>query len=304
MKKALSFFLILALSFAGNSLFAQNQEASDPAEPVVKTDRLIFNHMSLGVGWGLLGVNRAGADIALPLTPHINFRAGFNSMAPLLLTAQEALADKAGQSSSDANIDLKNLKATVNLSYHQNGMDIDKVSLDMTTGGLTNAEFLVDLFPWKKASFHFTVGAFYASSPLVHATGAALNAAGEPGIPKSDWANTSIFGLTTNEQGQLIVDVQYGMNSVKPYVGIGFGRPVRLDRRVSFTMDMGVYVVDGIHLYSYNFYDKKTVELNSDWVNQYDDLKERLDGAKQYLDLANQLPVLPFMRFNLFVRLF
>lgn len=298
MKKTISIILMLALSFASISAFAQEQNAEiAPAQ-----DKQIFNHLSLGVNWGILG--RIGIDAAMPITPHVNVRAGVSTMALGIASFTTALGTIDG--GDGATIDFKNLSATIPMSYHQNGMDIEKLKLDMKTGGLTSGELLFDIFPSKKKSFHFTVGAFFSSSPLVHATGAALNAAGQSGIPQSDWANTSIFGLTTDKQGNLVVDIEYGMKNVKPYIGIGFGRPVALDRFVSFNFDMGVYVINGIHLYSYN-YENETpskIELNTPWYNQYPDLQEKLGKGQEYFDLLNGIPVLPYLRFNLFFRLF
>lgn len=297
--KKIGFLLMTALMLVAVSPLAQAQEEND--------DNMLFNHMSIGVDWGLLG--RVGADVALPVTNMLNMRVGFNTMGLFFAAARGTADDILAKQNPDLKgIDIANLKADIDVDYHDNGMDIDKVNLSLTPS-LTNAELLFDFFPARKSTFHITAGAFFAFNPLLHAVGSAVNASGQPGIPKSDWASTRFYGLSTDTNGQVLADIKYGLNYVKPYVGIGFGRPVAMDRRVGFVFDLGVYVIGGLHLYSYDYTSgsPKAVEINEAWLNQNPDIKENVKLNQEVLDainIANGFPVLPMMRFSLFVRLF
>ena len=254
-------------------------------------DKQVFNHMSLGVNVDFL--NGIGVDLAMPIGRNIQFRAGYSTLDPIL-----------GSVVIEGN-KLGAINADFPVGYQSGSMDIDKLNLQ-GAAKYSHAELLFDIFPSKTASFHFTVGAWFAMSPLLHAEGKALNSSGGNGIPQSDWANTSFFEITTNNQGAVIADLQFGLNTVKPYVGLGFGRPVSLERRVGFNFDLGLLVTGGLHLYSYDFSGSspKRIELNSDWINKYEDIRDNMGSYTQYLDLVNAFPVWPAMRFSLFIRLF
>ena len=291
--KKLAFLLVAVLVMASPRAFAQQEN-----------DSMMFNHMSIGVDWGLLG--RMGVDVAAPIGPMFDVRAGFNTAGVTILATQMALESTLAKKPVNG-LSVKDgvYEFTLSEPYKGNGVDISKVSFQpqMSTSHL---EVLFDFFPGKKR-FHLTAGAFFSlGSSLFHTGISALNAAGQPGIPQSDWANTTIKGISTDAQGNLQMDIKYGMNTVKPYVGIGWGRPIDTDRFVGFNFDMGVYFIGGIHVYSYDYSSgsAKAVELNSEWINKDEDLKKNLGQYTQYVDMMNSVPLLPMIRFSLFFRLF
>ncbi|MBR1570471.1 MAG: hypothetical protein IJ651_07050 [Bacteroidales bacterium] len=263
------------------------------APGVQAQDSQLFNHMAIGVNMDLL--NGAGLDIAMPIGPMFQVRAGFNTHDPLF-----------NMVSLDGN-KLSNFNTTIPVSYKDGGIDVDRINLN---GSLkySHAELLFDFFPTKTTSFHFTAGAWFAFSPLLHADGKAMNSSGSNAVPQSDWARTTLFDVSTNNEGSIVADVKFGLNTVKPYIGLGFGRPVSLEHRVGFNFNLGLLVTGGLHLYTYDFTssDPKPVELNSEWANKYgfQNMNDKAGTYLEYIDILNKFPVWPAMRFSLFVRLF
>lgn len=292
--KKLVLLLMTAMLVATPRAYAQEEN-----------DSMLFNHLSIGVDWGLLG--RMGLDVAAPITPMLDVRAGFNTAAITALATQLGVESAMARKSVNG-LTVKDGVYTLTLSepIQSHGADISKMTFEpvLKTSYL---DLLVDFFPIKKARFHITAGAFFSlgGSTLLHTEVSALNADGQPGVPKSDWANTTIYGISTDKDGKIQLDIKYGL-PVKPYVGIGWGRPVDTDRRVGFNFDMGVYFIGGVHAYSYDYSsgNAKAVELNSAWINQNEDIKEYAGQYTKYLDTANGFPLLPMIRFSLFVRLF
>lgn len=290
--KKLVLLLVTALLVATPRAFAQEEN-----------DSMLFNHMSIGVDWGLLG--RMGLDVAAPITPMFDVRAGFNTAlvtsAALQMGLESALAGKVnGLAIQDGTYTL-----TLSEPIQKYGLDISKVEFQPQLK-TSFVDLLFDFFPFKQGRFHLTAGAFFSlSSSMVHTTLSAYNADGQPGIPKSDWANTTIKGISADKDGKVQLDIKYGL-PVKPYVGLGWGRPVDTDRRVGFNFDLGVYFVGGVHVYSYDYSaaSPKAVELNSAWINKDEELKEYAGSYTEYIDMANKFPLLPMMRFSIFVRLF
>ena len=173
---------------------------------------------------------------------------------------------------------------------------------------------LADFFPSKKSSFHITGGVMFNIHPqLVSLTATLVNkSSSEPAIDPSNYANTEFFGITTDPEGKVHLGLQSGLNVVQPYLGIGFGRPVSLNSRVSFNFDLGVTYIGGFHLVSRNYYENPekpvNVELNQAWIDANPDIKENMkdnyDTVTKYLNMVNGFPVQPYMRFTLAVRLF
>ena len=277
-------------------LFAALLLATPRAFAQQNNDSMMFNHMAIGIDWGVLG--RAGIDVTAPISPMFDVRAGVNTAFVTTALATAAV----GSYLQESGLSLKDGEFTFTLKepYKGNGLDISKIST-APKFHTTNLELLFDFFPGKTSNFHITAGAFFSlGGSLLSAELSALNASGQPGIPQSDWANTTIFGISTNDKGKLLI-------TVKPYIGVGWGRPVALDRRVSFNFDLGLYYIGGVHAYSYDFSagkNPKTVELNSAWINSDESLKKNIGKFAELIDMGNGLPVLPMIRFSLFFRLF
>lgn len=277
-------------------LFAVLLAVATLAIPRAKAqDNMVFNHLSLGVSWGL--IDGIGLDVSMPIGPMLDIRAGYYTLDPFLSAIS---VDMDGTTTK-----LSNFNTSIPVNYKGNGMDIANLNL---TGAAkySHAELLLDFFPSKTGTFHLTAGAMFSFSPLVHLEGTAKSSSGGNGIPASDWANTTIFGISTDPSGNIIADAQFGLNTVKPYVGLGFGRPVSTERRVGFNFDMGLQITGGLHVYSYDYSSgtAQRVELNEEWINKYEETRNEMGRFAEYLTLANSIPVWPVMRFSLFIRLF
>lgn len=286
MKKTLSMIVAAALSLMSLSAFAQN-------------DTQMFNHVSVGVGLGYDGLD---LQIAAPIGPRFQVRAGFTFLDPILPLVNLFTKSAAGLEITPVNYTVDNI------NYHENGMNIDKVQLG---GSIQDRDIhlMFDFFPSKSSSFRLTAGAFFSLTPggILNLTGTPLSNSSAPAIPDSDKANTEFYGITTDPAGNILLDLKYGSNVVKPYVGIGFGRPVSLKRRVGVTFDLGVAYSGGTKIVSYNYSSgsAKEVVLDKAYLDKYPEVAEKLGkNASQIIAGANTFPILPIMNLSLFVRLF
>lgn len=257
-------------------------------------DKNVLNHVAIGVSAGTDGL---GASLALPLGNHFQIRGGYTTMQPILGMVKLNVEGN--------EIPLSNANLSLPISYHDDGMNVDKVDL-ATNINFNHAHLLFDYLPSEFSGFHLSFGAYFAFAPLAHAVGTALDNNGANGVPQSDWANTRFYGISTNTSGEVIADAKFLLNNVKPYLGIGFGRPVSLKHRVGFNFDLGMLMTGGLHVYSYDFSSDpaEPVDINEDWVAQYDDVKKAIGGKVEILNAMNSLPIWPLLKFSLFVRLF
>ena len=304
MKKSFAFVAALAMSFMCLNAFAQEIEAAEDysfEQPVVK-ESFLFNHWSIGAGFGTDGIRFMAAT---SVTPHVQLRASFLTLGPVVNIGDKVLSSKTEYS-------LKPFKYTAeNLNINQNGIQVDKAQVEGSMQS-NKLELLVDLFPSRDYSFHFTVGAQLALSPeLVSATGTLMKADGSNSLSPSDYGSTQVMGITSNMDGQLEAAVKFG-TKFRPYVGIGFGRPVTMNHRVNLNFDLGVAYIGGVHAVVNNYYDVamgqggvKEVELNEAWVKSDPDVSKNVnDDAIKWLNFANNFPVMPIVRFTIVVRLF
>ena len=172
-----------------------------------------FNHLSLGVGGGTDGLS---FELAAPLGSHVQLRVGYGTAVGLIgYTVKDVSIPEhpASAYSADVKCPLK-----INL-------------------GMSDARVLFNIYPGR-SGFHFTVGAYAGYARYARGT--------MTGMP-SDYNMTGleIDGyLVKATNGQMKAELRapgLGSNSfgVKPYVGIGYGRAVRADRRVTFSFDLG-----------------------------------------------------------------
>ena len=303
MKKTLAILTALAVS-----AFCVNAYAQIPEQ-----DNQLFNHWSVGVGIGLTeGVQFSAATT---ITPNLQARIIFNTISPVVAIANPIV------SRNVENLSLKPLSFTqtgLGIKSNSPKIDLDKI---VAEGKLqqSNLAVLADFFPSANGVFHLTGGVILNFSPAILSTTASMyNAQGGPAIDPSNYAKTEFFGLSTDLEGKLHMDVKYGLQRIQPYLGVGFGRPVDVNGRVGFNFDLGVAYVGGVHVVAKNYYKNimenpenptpVDVELNKAWIDANPDIKDALgadyDSITKYMNLANSFPIEPFIRFTLSVRLF
>lgn len=282
MKRLLTLVLAFSCSLSVWNVYAQDGDSSQ------KKDNLIFNHLSAGVSVGLDGV---GAHLAAPIGRHFGVRAGY-TFIPTLNTTILDLPFIGSQ------IDPDDLKFTINEGEpSQRDIDLSKVDFGLTINNF-GPHLLVDLYPGKKSGFHFTLGAVMAQDKHFLSTTADLSGQLQP----NEYASLGISykgipDITTDENGILHLDLR--SNSIHPYAGIGFGRPLNMRHRVSVNFDLGVVYLGKAEVYSYDYAaagGKADVQITSAGLENED------DGVID--DIIGKYPFFPVMKLSINVRLF
>lgn len=254
------------------------------APAALAQDNLILNHVALGLNVGTDGL---GATVAMPVGEHFQVRAGYVNGTIFMGS-------------------LNPLTSTIDVGLNSNGIDIK--TLDLTTSARMNhGNILADYYIGAKSSFHFTAGLYFGTKSFSNIVLTPKDSSGKPAITGSDVANTAIYGITSDTEGNILADLGFGM-AVKPYLGIGFGRPVSMKHRVGFNFDLGVLFCGGYHLWSYNYRDDPAnptaVEINEDWFKQINDIPAEVKDYTSYLNTLNGFPIYPVAKLSVFVRLF
>lgn len=256
MKKTFAILVALSLSLMG---FAQ--------------DKQLFNHLSIGP---TIGVDGIGIDVAAPVTPYVQLRAGYSIFVP---TKLQATLNFGTYQVSNRTLDMTNVP----------------VSIGVIQGGL--GKILADIYPWPNIPFHFAAGLFFGSGKW------AIGSVDLTKVLTPDEYATLAFGfnngngasISSDKNGYVNIDAIIG--NVLPYIGIGFGHAVNTDQLVSVTFDMGV-MIGKVHTQSYNYIRDEAgtpVELNSAALDNKD---------KGYLDILHKIPVYPMLKLNVFFNVF
>ena len=295
MKKIIAFVATLAVSMAAFSAYAQQAP---------EQENVLFKHVSVGVGVGIL--DGLQFQVSTTILPNLQARILYTDFFPYVSIANGILKNKAGIGINPFEYNI------TGINYHDNGVNIDEINLS-GKAHQRSISLLADFYPSKKSSFHITGGLMVSLTPsLLSAKGVLKNTKNaDPVMDDQDKGHVKFYGITTDKQGDVLLDIQYGANVVKPYLGIGFGRPCSTKSRVGVNFDMGVAYVGGVHAYSYD-YSQGTptkVELNEDWVNApgNEDVKDNIGEAGNYLmyvSKANKFPVMPYLRFTVNVAIF
>ncbi len=110
---------------------------------------------------------------------------------------------------------------------------------------LSSYSFLADLYPTRGGFFHLTGGVLYDRNRV------------EASAKPSDTVTLNGVSYPTALVGSLSGEARAGRQWA-PYLGLGFGNPVRRDRRLSVALDLGVL-----------FHGKPKVDLSADGVLAY-----------------------------------
>lgn len=237
-------------------------------------DRQIFNHMALGPTFGTDGI---GLDLVMPVGRHIQLRGGY-AIDPI-------------QPSFKVNAGSYSIQGTV---YNFNDIPVKFGSWKNGTGHL-----LLDIYPSRKGGFHFSLGAFINNGMPLSAS-ADLSKVLDP----EDYGTLSLEDISTDKSGVLYLDLKTW--SVMPYAGLGFGRALNPERTFGFVFDMGVLVWGSPQFQSYNYVSNtlnpswpvEVVPITGEKVRQYN------TTAADVLSILASIPVLPYMRFGFYFRLF
>lgn len=302
MKKILALLATLALGCG--LAFGQGYSSYD--------EDLMFNHLSVGIG--LLGTDGNSIVVAAPIGQYVQVRAGFTTQA-LEFAAANAITKKIPEVGP-----ILPFTKDIAVGVQYNNIKIDNLSVSATPKS-NNLELLFDIYPGKKTSFHFTVGSYFCVSAkgLVSATATPSRNDGQSVFSGFDKPNDVEFfdSISADPNGKFHFDLQWRMKVVRPYVGIGFGRPVNMNRRVGVNFDMGVAYLGGAHMVGYSYYDDpnkpKAVSIDQKFIDDKiltnpdlsEQAKQEIRDIKTYLNEVDKYSKFyPVLKLTLFVRLF
>ena len=253
------FILLSVLCFLAGSAMAQEEDG-------------YFNHMAAGLKVGTAGV---GVELAAPIGSYFQLRAGYSMMPPVSYSRTVDVPEHPGKQGADKGPDIPvDAKATMHFQ---------------------NAELMLDIFPSSESGFHITAGLFYGPKNAIKVTNTSP-------LPN----DYNIVGLSVVEGGEDYtvravnnkVNGYIGVDALRPYLGIGFGRAVTTDRRVNFTFDLGAIYWGKPGLFAPGeplIGDWKDVRITPESLNNRD------DGL---IKKAEKLVVYPMLNVHLFVNLF
>lgn len=219
-------------------------------------DYNIFNHLGAGVNVGTVGI---GFELSTPLTNYVTLRAGATFMPGFSFTSKV-----------DGSYSVK----APDGSDHSESFKMDvKGSLSRAQGDVI---FNVYPFP-NQSSFFVAVGAYFGGASLVGIKGHSEQLAGlaskNPNIEIGD------FELPVDNNGNVKGSLRG--NPFRPYLGLGFGRPVPKGR-INFNVDLGVQFMGRTKIYNGNEELKPESYLDND------------DGWQKWMDKITVYPVLQF----------
>ncbi|MCC8089482.1 MAG: hypothetical protein LIO79_09535 [Rikenellaceae bacterium] len=254
----------------------------------------VFEHLSVGLEVGTTG---GGLEISTSINSFINLRTGFSTL-PF---------------SYNANFDVDYDDGVIREFQRDYGSELAANNIDIShlygvqarlkaKTGLYNGKLLVDIHPFRSSSFHVTAGLYVGKKRLVTVDG---------NLPEETWRTTTevndlirrnpSWGLSTVETGVVIgdntimpdenghVDAGIRMNSVKPYLGIDFGRSIP-NRPWGFQFDLGCM-----------FHGKPKIVSKTSGVT--DVLNSELDSSG-FVDVMNKIKVYPVMSFKVTRKIF
>ena len=225
--------LIIALS----AMNAAAQSETDKNDKLHAPDGL-FNHLSIGIITGLSG---SGIDVTMPVHRLVTVRAGYS-----------------GQQFGE--IKFKSINTSNEIAAYalveddavRRAQMADKIEL-AAKPNFWNVFLLAEIHPFTNESFHFTAGLFVGSKNFIHFRNTNEGSLGflyDANNKVNDYnrafnTNFSPIGLkfgdyifTADENGN--VDVMMKTNLVKPYLGVGLGKHIAQQHRLSFAFDMGL----------------------------------------------------------------
>lgn len=258
MKTTKRLILLAACSIISATAFSQ----------IVDRKLGVFNHLSAGIEVGTTGF---GVELAAPATQFVTVRTGFTMMPAI---------------SFDPTVHY-----TSNKGKHR---DVElKTKLKEADWKL-----LADIYPIPTSSFHLT-GGFYVGKanfldaenkvPLTVGIGPGYDLEPNEGLLVNDYL------IEPNEAG--IIQAHAKVAAFKPYLGIGFGRPVAKSRRlVTCAFDMGVQFWGKPKLEGWAPDDSKWTEVKKEHIDDED--------FQDAYDLVRKIVVYPVLSFRLFFNCF
>lgn len=213
------------------------------ANPAVAQDKQLFNHLAIGAEVGTTGW---GFEAAMPLTHYVTFRTGFTTLPRF------------------------NIKTDINYSTHGTEKNVDVLGRIH----MSDYKLLADIYPFTHSSFHLT-GGFYAGLPNL---GTAYNT---EKLDVKIGEGLEIGGLFIRPDENDQVRLRLQTNSFKPYVGLGFGRPVSSKHKVSAAFDLGVMFWGTPKIKVYSPDEDQWVRVTKDDIDD-EDFHDAVDALEKF----------------------
>ncbi len=235
MKIKIFILTILTVALGAMNVYAQGE--TDKNDKLYTPDGL-FNHLSIGISTGLSG---SGIDVTMPVHRLITVRTGYSGLH---------FGDIKFKSINTAE-DLESYALVEDDAVRRAKM-ADKIEL-AAKPNFWNVFLLAEIHPFTNESFHFTAGLYFGSKNFVHfrnTNEGALDFLYDANNKVMDYnrafnTNFSPIGLkfgdyifTADENGN--IDVMMKTNVVKPYLGVGVGKHIAQQHRLSFALDLGL----------------------------------------------------------------
>lgn len=221
-------------------------------------DKNIFNHVAVGAEVGVTGY---GFEVAAPVTRYVTIRTGFTTLPRFTV------------------------KTDVNYTTHGEKKNTD---VDIRVH-MSDYKFLADIYPFKHNSFHLTTG-FYAGLPNL---GTAHNTEALDVRPGEGLEIGGIF-VRPDENNQVHLRLQ--TRSFKPYVGLGFGRPISVKHRLNAAFDLGVMFWGKPKLKVYSPDEQAWIRVSKADVDDKD--------FHKFMNNMEKIRIYPVLNFRMYYRIF
>ena len=255
-----------------------------------------FEHLAVGVDLSI--PTGFGLELATPLSSNFGLRGGI-SFLPAYSYNDPFKVNLSESFKNDINNFIESYPEVVPL-LNERGLptraeDIN-TNVDATaTLNFLNGKILLDYYPSAKYAFHITGGVYIGRSDIVKVKGKMDQAVEILSVlkPYYDYFNEPIiidqdYRLTGND----LVDMKgaISVNSVKPYLGIGFGRTIPKSR-VGVNFEIGAFY-------------QGTPKIVSDNNNVQKLIDTKLAEVSDVVDKVKQFPILPVISLKLNIRIF
>lgn len=269
-----------------------------------------FNHLGISVE---AGVHGAGVNLAAPiLDKHLYLTLGYNFPAVNYDMDVDVSAGEFNKSVQTLNgrIDQYNTTFNTNLQKAAPFNQDITVTASADIKMFNNFKALLQYYPSKNHTFHFTAGVMIGQEDF-------LNLSGD--IDKASWTNyNNIVAAARNLNNQLPIDQQVTIDDklrfkideqvmeidnnghveadvtyskIKPYFGIGFGKAIPENKRVGFQFELGAWY-------------HGSPKIESDWENSSIDPETVSEGIDGVGDILSKIQVMPTITFRITGRLF
>lgn len=250
MKKYLKFAVALFLGAASMTSSAQSL-----------TDPYLFNHLGVDVNVGTLGI---GFEFSTPVSHFVTMRAGATFMPKITFNTD--------------------VDGTYTATY-QNNTRTEDFTMDVK-GDLSRAQghVVFNIYPFAShSSFYVAAGGYFGGNKILKITGHSDEL--ENLVQDNPTIEIGDYKIPVDEHGNVKGGLR--VNSFRPYLGLGFGRPVP-HGRLNFGVELGVQFMGKMQVYT----DYGTIE---------DILEESDDDWQKWID---KLQVYPVLKFTLSGRIF